>query len=50
MQSLSFMLRKVESTSDVNHGPEPCQSRTALTFTVYTLPTLELSLRLMVSD
>ena len=26
------MLRKVESTSDVYRGPEPCQSGTALTF------------------
>ena len=28
------MLRKVESTSDVNRGSEPCQSGTALTFLV----------------
>ena len=31
------MLRKVESTSDVNRGPEPCQSGTALTFPVLCL-------------
>ena len=31
------MLRKVESTSDVNRGPEPCQSGTALTFQVLGL-------------
>ena len=31
------MLRKVESTSDVNRGPEPCQSGTALTFQVLSL-------------
>ena len=31
------MLRKVESTSDVNCGPEPCQSGTALTFPVLRL-------------
>ena len=30
------MLRKVESTSDVNRGSEPCQSGTALTFPVFT--------------
>ena len=42
------MLKKVESTSDANCGPEPCQSGTALTFQFYALPTLELSLRLMV--
>ena len=47
MQS-SFMLRKVESTRDVNRGPEPYQSGTALTFPVLCLPTLELSLRSMV--
>ena len=28
------MLRKVESTSDVNRGSEPCQSGTALIFLV----------------
>ena len=32
-----IMLRKVESTSDVNRGPEPCQSVTALTFPVLCL-------------
>ena len=32
-----LMLRKVESTSDVNRGPEPCQSGTALTFPVLCL-------------
>ena len=31
------MLRKVESISDVNRGPEPCQSGTALTFPVLCL-------------
>ena len=31
------MLRKVESTSDVNRGPEPCQSGTVLTFPVLCL-------------
>ena len=31
------MLRKVESTSDVNRGPKPCQSGTALTFPVLCL-------------
>ena len=31
------MLRKVESTSDVNRGPEPCQSGTALTSPVLCL-------------
>ena len=31
------MLRKMESTSDVNRGPEPCQSGTVLTFPVLCL-------------
>ena len=31
------MLRKVESTSDVNRGPEPCQNGTALAFPVLCL-------------
>ena len=31
------MLRKVESTSDINRGPEPYQSGTALTFPVLCL-------------
>ena len=31
------MLRKVESTSDVNRGSEPCQSGTVLTFLVLCL-------------
>ena len=30
-------LGKVESTSNVNRGPEPCQSGTALTFQVLGL-------------
>ena len=30
LHAVFFMLRKVESTSDVNRGPEPCQSGTAL--------------------
>ena len=42
------MLRKVESTSDANRGPEPCQSGTALTFPVLFLYRPELSLRSMV--
>ena len=37
LHAVFFMLRKVESTSDVNHGPEPCQSGTALTFLVLCL-------------
>ena len=37
MQAVIFMIRKVESTSDVNRGPEPCQSGTALTFQVLGL-------------
>ena len=32
LHAVIFMLRKVESTSDVNRGLEPCQSGTALTF------------------
>ena len=36
LHAVIFMLRKVESTSDVNHGPEPCQSGTAFTFQAYT--------------
>ena len=37
LHAVIFMLRKVESTSDVNHGSEPCQSGTALTFPVLCL-------------
>ena len=37
LHAVMFMLRKVESTSDVNRGPEPCQSGTALTFPVLCL-------------
>ena len=39
LHAVIFMLRKVESTSDVNRGPEPCQRGTALTFPSY-LPCL----------
>ena len=42
LHAVIFMLRKVEYTSDINRGPEPCQSGTILTFP--SLPTLELSL------
>ena len=50
LHAVIFMLRKVESTSDVNRGPEPCQSGTALNSPLqfYALPTLELSLKSMV--
>ena len=34
LHGVIFVLRKVESTSDVNRGPEPCQSGTALTFPI----------------
>ena len=37
LHAVIFMLRKVESTSDVNRGPEPCQSGTALTSPVLYL-------------
>ena len=37
VHAVIFMLRKVESISDVNRGPEPCQSGTALTFPVLCL-------------
>ena len=48
MQSSSCSCRKVESTSDVNRGPELCQSGTALTFPVLCLYRPELSLISMV--
>ena len=37
LHAVIFMLRKVESTSDVNRGSESCQSGTALTFPVLCL-------------
>ena len=44
LHAVIFMLRKVESTSDANRGPEPCQSGTALNSPFqFALPTLELS-------
>ena len=35
LHGVIFMLRKVESTSDVNRGPEPCQCGPALTFSSF---------------
>ena len=37
LRAVIFMFRKVESTSNVNRGSEPCQSGTALTFPVLCL-------------
>ena len=37
LHAVAFMLRKVESASDVNRGSEPCQSGTALTFPILCL-------------
>ena len=37
LHAVIFILRKVESISDVNHGPEPCQRGTTLTFPVLCL-------------
>ena len=37
LHAVIFMLRKAESTSDVNRGSEPCQSGTALTLPVLCL-------------
>ena len=37
LHAVIFMLRKVESTSGVNRGSEPCQSGTVLTFLVLCL-------------
>ena len=39
------MLRKVESTIDVNRGPEPCQIGTALTFPVLCLAYIDGAVR-----
>ena len=50
LHAIIFMLRKVESTSDVNRGPEPCQSDTALTHPVCTFPVLCLAYTRVVSQ
>ena len=47
LHAVIFMLRKVEPTSDVNRGPEPCQICTALTLPALYRPAA-LSLRSIV--